>query len=155
MSGSVQIEFEEIAFDPRYLDALERIEKEAGDAQWSRYQLQVLSEHLTMDTRLIISPDSFDQPIGFYTVEHGDAILYISNIAVASEWRRCGVGLFALSAAEKLGRQLGYRKMALDVQEENLAAQLLYRKAGFKVAAINHGHYQNQDGYYMEKPITK
>lgn len=153
MSGDVQLELEEIAFDRRYLDALEQIEKEAGNAQWSRHQLQSVSEYFTIDTRLITSPDSFNQPIAFYSVEHGENTLYLRNIAVAADWRRCGVGMFALSAAERLGKQLSYHKLALDVQEENLPAQLLYRKAGYKVVSIKPGHYQYQDGYHMEKQI--
>jgi ribosomal protein S18 acetylase RimI-like enzyme len=52
-----------------------------------------------------------------------------------------------------LGRSLQYKRIALDVQEENLAAQLLYRKAGFRVVRICRLHYHSQDGYAMVKEL--
>ncbi|MDF1815749.1 MAG: GNAT family N-acetyltransferase [Verrucomicrobiales bacterium] len=153
MPEIVQIQFAERAFESADLDALEQIEKEAGDACWSRSQIKLSSDDLEMDTRLITAPEAFGQPIGFYVVEHGDDVLYLCNIAVAVDWRRCGAGLFALDAAARLGRELSYKKLALHVQEENLPAQLLYRKAGFRVVDIKREHYGTQDGFYMEQEL--
>jgi ribosomal protein S18 acetylase RimI-like enzyme len=79
--------------------------------------------------------------------------LYLANIAVAPDWRRRGVGRFTLERVEALARRLGCARITLDVQERNLAAQLLYRAMGFLAVQIKHGHYGSQDGYRMQKEL--
>lgn len=145
--------FEERPYRAGDLDALERIENQAGAARWDRRTLEYMSERFELDTRVIFRDASSQMPIGFYVVEHGDETLYLCNLAVALEWRRQGVAGFALQEVEGMGRQLNYRQIALDVQEENLPAQLLYRKHGYRVSHIVPGLYHRQDGYHMTKSL--
>jgi ribosomal protein S18 acetylase RimI-like enzyme len=147
------IHFAERAFRDEDLDALEKIERAAGDARWTRRQLEYAAGSLEIDTRVITTAGEPGQPIAFYVVEHGDETLYLCNLAVATEWRRRGVAVFALEAAAEMGRSLGYAGIALHVQEENLPAQLLYRKAGFRATSIQRKFYGGQDGYHMEKDL--
>jgi hypothetical protein len=65
------------------LDALERIERLAGNACWDRDELQYFAARLDVDVRVIATPDTAGQPIAFYAVEHGEETLYLANIAVA------------------------------------------------------------------------
>jgi len=153
MPYKVHSQFEERSYQPEDLGALVQIEKEAGDAGWSRIELEFFAEHLFVDTRVVTPIEAPDTPIGFYVVEHGEETLYLCNIAVAADWRRRGVASFALEAATELARSINYEELALDVQELNLGAQLLYRKAGFRAIGIRRGYYTGQDGYHMVKRL--
>ena len=154
MPETLQSLFLERPFLNSDIDELTRIEEEAGNAQWSHQEIGLVASQLNCDTRVVTEAANRKRPIAFYVVEHDDATLYLCNLAVAAEWRRKGVALFALEEAAQLGRFLNYRELALDVQEENLAAQLLYRKAGFRVTEIRKGFYQSQDGYHMVRKLS-
>ncbi len=147
------IRFAERPYRTDDFEALAHIEDLAGDASWGRCELAFFTESLTVDTR-VVTPFGYPaEAIGFYVVEHGDDVLYLSNLAVRPDWRRKGVAAFALEAATALARSLNYRELALDVQERNLAAQLLYRKAGFRAIDIRREFYSDQDGYHMVKSL--
>ena len=153
MPKTCETHFEERPYFPGDLNSLDKIEQKAGEASWSRHEIKNFINRLDVDTRIVTTLEEPDQAIGFYAVEHGDETLYICNLAVATSWRRRGVAMFALKAAIRFGRELNYKKLSLHVQEENLPAQLLYRKAGFQVVNIHRGHYDGQDGYQMEYMI--
>ncbi|MEM0969726.1 MAG: GNAT family N-acetyltransferase [Verrucomicrobiota bacterium] len=114
-----------------------------------------MTQRLDVDVRVLFSDcsASTDEPIAFYAVEHGDSTLYLCNLAVAKRWRRRGVGTAALESASRFGKDLGYRFLELDVQEENLPAQLLYRKLGFRAVEVKPHFYRDQAGYNMLKEL--
>jgi ribosomal protein S18 acetylase RimI-like enzyme len=58
--------------------------------------------------------------------------LYLSGMAVHNEYKRQGIGLLLLQAAETKARSLGFRFVVLQVYVENKAAQALYEKAGYR-----------------------
>lgn len=63
----------------------------------------------------------------------GDRHMYISNLAVGQGFRRQGIASALLQSCEQLAQQWRIYDLRLHVMEDNLAAQALYRKAGFKV----------------------
>ncbi len=66
---------------------------------------------------------------------------HITNIAVAQEYRRKGVGELLLIATIDLSREIKARTMTLEVRASNTAAQNLYHKYGFKDMGVRHGYY--------------
>ncbi|HZG39497.1 MAG TPA: GNAT family N-acetyltransferase [Nodosilinea sp.] len=62
----------------------------------------------------------------------GDRHVYISNLAVGEGFRRQGVASALLQSCEQLAQQWRVYELRLHVMEDNLAAQALYRKAGFE-----------------------
>ncbi len=64
----------------------------------------------------------------------GDRHLYISNLAVAQGFRRQGVATALLRSCEQVARQWHIDELHLHVMADNIAAQALYRQAGFRVA---------------------
>lgn len=62
----------------------------------------------------------------------GDRHVYISNLAVEQGWRRQGVATALLQSCEHMARCWQVHELRLHVMEDNLAAQALYRKAGFQ-----------------------
>lgn len=129
------------------------IEADAGKAAWTRAMFQQFLERKNMRFRVITTVAAPQTPIAFYVVQvKGDAA-YLANLAVALEWRRKSVATLALEKVTDWSRQRGFRRIELHVQEENLAAQLLYKKNGFMAVDIIHRHYRGQDGYAMRKEL--
>ncbi len=56
---------------------------------------------------------------------------YVSNVAVAPEYRGMGIGKKLMETAFALARRKGTRAVALDVEEDNTSALNLYRRMGF------------------------
>ena len=59
--------------------------------------------------------------------------LYIGHLAVDEQFRRQGFGLRLLEYAEKEARAQGKSKLTLLTEIENISAQALYNKFGFKI----------------------
>jgi len=68
---------------------------------------------------------------------------HITNIAVAKEYRRKGIGELLLIATIDMARELKANTMTLEVRISNIPAQNLYSKYGF----INMG---TRRGYYLD-----
>jgi len=58
---------------------------------------------------------------------------FISNLAVLPEHQGKGVGKFLLQQIEKKAIDLGFHKLSLTVDVENVRAQSLYKQMGFKL----------------------
>jgi len=130
------------------------IESAAGAAAWSRHELRDFLGRRDTTIRVIARRASPGEPIAFYALQELAPGAYLGNLAVAPAWRRRGVASFALGRAEAWARRRGLARIFLHVQEDNLAAQLLYRKRGYVADQILHRYYRGkQDGYRMAKPL--
>jgi ribosomal-protein-alanine N-acetyltransferase len=66
---------------------------------------------------------------------------HITNIAVAQEYRRRGIGELLLIATIDLARELKAMMMTLEARVSNIAAQNLYSKYGFVKMGVRRGYY--------------
>lgn len=66
---------------------------------------------------------------------------HITNIAVAQECRRKGIGELLLIAAIDMAKELKANTMTLEVRVSNVPAQKLYSKYGFEKKGTRHGYY--------------
>ena len=57
---------------------------------------------------------------------------YIDTVCVKPGYRGSRLGSILIAAAEKRGRELGYGRMSLNVEEENKGARALYQKLGYQ-----------------------
>ena len=79
-----------------------------------------------------------DTPIGllnaFETLStfRAKPLLNIHDIAVTASWRRRGVARALLLELENIARERGCCKLTLEVLENNVSAQALYRELGFE-----------------------
>jgi len=64
-----------------------------------------------------------------------DGDFYLRALGVAAPWRGRGVGAQLLAEFIRQGCAAGYRRLRLDVYEENQRAIQLYQAAGFEVSA--------------------
>ncbi len=83
----------------------------------------------------------------------GERIGHVMNIAIASEWRRKGLGGKLLDELEGRFRGKNSNYAYLEVRVSNAPAQSLYRKRGYKAVSILPGYYRDENGVAMEKPL--
>jgi [ribosomal protein S18]-alanine N-acetyltransferase len=79
---------------------------------------------------------------------------HITTFGVHPDWRRQGVGRRMLLAVAELARQIGARRMTLEVRASNTAAQALYRGFGFDIVGRRPRYYTDdgEDALVMTTP---
>lgn len=92
--------------------------------------------------------------VGFFLVLLARDHLHLVNLAVAPEKRRRGIATLALQKIENIAWAYGLPRIQLEVRETNLAAQLLYRRSGYRAVEIVRSYYGDQDGYRMTKEVA-
>jgi ribosomal-protein-alanine N-acetyltransferase len=93
-----------------------------------------------------------DKIVGFMVYELHKTRLHLLNFAVARSWQRRGIGgQMAHKLISKLSHQRRTR-ILLEVRETNLAAQLFFRKAGFRAVSVLRSFYDDtpEDAYVMQ-----
>jgi ribosomal-protein-alanine N-acetyltransferase len=93
-----------------------------------------------------------DRVVGFMIYELTKTRIQILNFATASRYRRRGVGSQMVSKlVGKLSAQRRTR-IALEVRETNLAAQLFFRAGGFRAVSVLRNYYDDtpEDAYVMQ-----
>jgi ribosomal-protein-alanine N-acetyltransferase len=95
----------------------------------------------------------YDQRVvGFMIYELNKTRIHVLNFAVARDYRRLGVGRQMVSKLiAKLSSQRRTR-VALEVRERNLPAQLFFRAGGFRAVSVLRNFYQDtpEDAYLMQ-----
>jgi [ribosomal protein S18]-alanine N-acetyltransferase len=69
--------------------------------------------------------------------------IHINNLAIRPELRGRGLGAFMLSRVLDEASTLGAPHATLEVRRSNEAARRLYERAGFTLAAVRSGYYNN------------
>lgn len=64
---------------------------------------------------------------------------YISNLAVAEDYRRLGIGSRLLNACEQTALDWGYQEIRLHVLDRNQSAKQLYCHNGYQISQIEPG----------------
>lgn len=79
--------------------------------------------------------------------------LDISTLAVAEQWRRCGLGRWLLERVIELAEGRGVRFAFLEVRQSNWAAIELYRSLGFEIVSHRRGYYQqpHEDAFVLRR----
>ncbi|MBN7774298.1 ribosomal protein S18-alanine N-acetyltransferase [Clostridium aminobutyricum] len=68
---------------------------------------------------------------------------HITNVAVAPEYRRKGIGNAVVEVLLDASEQAGLNSFTLEVRISNIQAQNLYKKFDFTEAGIRKGYYQD------------
>ena len=69
------------------------------------------------------------------------------TIAIGAPWRRQGLGRALLAAAYEWCREVGIRKITLNVRARNSGAINLYKSEGFAVEGIEANQFVTDDGF--------
>lgn len=93
-----------------------------------------------------------ERVVGFMIYELQKARIHVLNFAVASDYRRLGVG--SQMIAKLIGKLSPQRRsrLILAIRETNLAAQLFFRENGFRAVSVLHSYYADtpEDAYMMQ-----
>ncbi|MFN5320042.1 MAG: ribosomal protein S18-alanine N-acetyltransferase [Planctomycetota bacterium] len=92
-----------------------------------------------------------EQVVGFMIYELNRNVLHVLNFAVRSDFRRRGLGTQMLDKlVGKLSQQRRTR-IDLEVRESNLAAQLFFRRSGFRAITVLRDFYEDttESAYVM------
>jgi len=93
-----------------------------------------------------------ERVVGFMIYELHKARIHVLNFAVAPPFRRKGVG--SQMIAKLIGKLSTQRRsrIALEVRETNLDAQLFFRSNGFRAVSVLHSYYDDtpEDAYVMQ-----
>ena len=93
-----------------------------------------------------------DRVVGFMIYELNKTRIQVLNFAAAADYRRRGVG--TQMVAKLVGKLSAQRRtrVALEVRETNLPAQLFFRANGFRAVSVLRGYYDDtpEDAYVMQ-----
>jgi ribosomal protein S18 acetylase RimI-like enzyme len=124
---------------------------------YSRRQLRYL---LTKAHSTVLVETRDDVVRGFVIIlyRNGASVSGIETINVDPVFRKQGIGLRLLIAAEALIRNKGIRKIRLEVSSTNTAALALYQHAGFHQTVLlkkyyHYHHEGSRDAYRMIKEL--
>ena len=81
--------------------------------------------------------------------------LIINNVAIATAWRRLGLGRRLMEHAFDAARRSGCHAAYLEVRPSNVAALTLYARFGFSVISRRRGYYSDnlEDALVMRAPL--
>ena len=148
----MQIELVRMTLD--HLDDVMRIEEECFLTPWSR---KSFIDELRKNPRAIYLVAMVDGRVaGYGGMWHVINEGHITNVAVAENKRRCGVGDAIVKEIERIARELDIIGLTLEVRMNNASAQRLYFRNGFKAEGIRKNYYSDtrEDAIVMWKMFT-
>ncbi|RKU18372.1 ribosomal-protein-alanine N-acetyltransferase [Candidatus Poribacteria bacterium] len=155
---TIEKPYPEITFERMQQKDLEQvmaIEKEAFPDPWSKsFFKQELRKRKTYIHLYIARLNN--KVVGYivFYLFRGEG--HIMNIAVAAEYRRCGVAKYLLASALEVVRKNAGEEVFLEVSVNNTAAQELYKQFGFEVDGIRKRYYSNgEDAYVLRKEVQR
>ncbi len=90
-----------------------------------------------------------------FAIGNAEGVAHITTFGVAPEHRRRGLAAMLLGHLENRLRDKGYSTVVLEVRVSNLAAQSLYRKAGYTCVQRLARYYSNgEDGFMMTRSLV-
>jgi ribosomal-protein-alanine N-acetyltransferase len=136
-----------IRLDPMRPEDLEEIlwvEKSSFRTPWTRQLFEEEFKHPDLSHFLVAHcQEHVVGYMGFWLVLDE---AHITNLAVHPAFRRRKIGERLAQAVLELAVELGARRATLEVRAGNEAAQRLYAKFGFRLAAVRRGYYvDNQE----------
>ena len=132
------------------LPQIEAIEQACFSMPWTRGQL---AAQLDGDRHVFLAAVDDDRVLGYvgmmYVLDEG----YISNVAVAPEARRKGVGNALIAELLKRAEAMALAFVTLEVRPSNAAAIALYAGFGFEPVGRRKNYYDkpSEDALLMTK----
>jgi ribosomal protein S18 acetylase RimI-like enzyme len=87
-----------------------------------------------------------EQPVGYMCLtERPASVAWITDLVVAPEARRQGVGSALLTAAQDWGMARGHRRLFMEMQSKNYPAIRMAQKHAYEFCGYNDHYYLTQD----------
>jgi ribosomal protein S18 acetylase RimI-like enzyme len=105
-----------------------------------------LSELWTRRDAVIVAVDE-GTPVGYLTLteERASASARVTDLVVASERRRQGIGSSLVTAAQTWAIERSIRRLVLEMQSKNQPCIRLAQKFGYEFCGYNDQYYPTQD----------
>jgi ribosomal-protein-alanine acetyltransferase len=121
------------------VDAVVAIEQVVFTRPWSQRSFASLVGDGR--TRFLVAEDATGAIVGYAVLHLAGEEAELANLAVAEDVRAQGIGRRLLAGCIELAQRRGVRDVFLEVRVSNLAAQTLYRSAGFVPVARRARYY--------------
>ena len=134
------------------LPAVQEIERLSFSTPWPAYALeQELSGNRL--ARYLVARDG-ETIVAFAGVWLMVDDAHITTFSVHPDWRRRGVGQQLLMGVADLAREIGARRLTLEVRATNEVAQRLYERFGFDIVGRRPAYYSDngEDALIMTTP---
>lgn len=102
------------------------------------------SELESENSRYIVAKEN-DKIVGFAGIWISPVDVEITNIVTKKTERKKGIGSLLLEKLIKMAKETGRNNISLEVNENNIAAESLYEKYGFKIVGIRKKYYHGKD----------
>lgn len=127
-----------IDIEPKHVPQIKEIEKQCFSVPWTDDQLRA---QLPDKMHVFIVAESGGKVLGYvgmmFVLDEG----YISNVAVAPEYRRMGIADALISELLRRANELELSFVTLEVRESNAPARALYEKKGFSDVGLRKNYY--------------
>lgn len=149
------MEYRIIDAEERHIDDIEEIERLCFSLPWTKEQLR--GQLRNGQHEFLAAVDKEERPLGYvgmmYVLDEG----YISNVAVAGEHRRLGIGDALIETLEERAEALSLAFLTLEVRAGNTAAIRLYEKHGFAQVGRRKNYYElpREDALLMTKFLKR
>ena len=120
---------------------------------WGWNNRKKMKEHTDPDARFLIARNVEGEVIGFthfrFLIEHNKEVLYIFELQVAINGRRCGLGRHMMQICELMARKNSMKFVMLTVFKNNLNAMSFYRnKMKYDIDDISPSECGDDDADY-------
>lgn len=114
------------------------------DPPWSAESIEKLLVHPASASLIAITGDP-KATVGFVIGQLAADEAEILSIGVVREWQRAGVGRMLIEGLIRAAKRGEARRLFLDVAANNVAANALYNRLGFKEVGRRKGYYKLKD----------
>lgn len=123
-----------------HVSSLAQIEKQCFSTPWSE---NALAEEIENPNARFFVALCGEQVAGYIGAHNIVGEVYITNVAVAPDYRRQGVATQLIERLVEISRAENAEFITLEVRENNTSAQALYEKQGFGVVGKRKAFYEN------------
>lgn len=144
------MEYRIVNAELRHIEQLEQIEQACFSMPWTKEQLK---GQLPDSCHVFIAAESGEAVLGYvgmmYIIDEG----YISNVAVAPEYRRQGIADALIDELMRRAAALDLAFVTLEARQSNSPAIALYKKHGFVPVGVRKNYYElpKEDAVLMTK----
>lgn len=124
---------------PEDISMAAALERECFSEPWSA---EAFREAVENPSRYYLAAEQRGRIIGICGMQNIAGEGQISNVAVASDYRRHLTAFHMLEKLLLIGQEAGVAAFTLEVRESNEAAIRLYQKLGFAVEGIRRNFYE-------------
>jgi ribosomal-protein-alanine N-acetyltransferase len=121
------------------------LERDNRPTPWSE---GVFRDELAAENRIYLAAEA-DAVVGFGGLMLVGEEAHVTNLLVAPEWRRQGIGLGLMLALIGAAVGAGARHLTLEVRSTNEAAQAMYSRLGLAPIGIRRGYYGDDDALIL------